>query len=117
VPAGDTKTVNPVPITANRRISNTQDLRYALFIYNAKLKDGRPQVRAEVAISQNGQALFSETDEAVKTAGNGQLLKLGQIGLSGVKPGRYTLTVRITDALADKKYQTITRSLDFVVVD
>jgi VWFA-related protein len=25
VPAGDTKTVNPVPITANRRISNTQE--------------------------------------------------------------------------------------------
>jgi hypothetical protein len=33
-----------------------------------------------------------------------------------MQPGRYTLTVVITDTLADKKKQPISRSLDFTVV-
>ena len=37
--------------------------------------------------------------------------------LSGVAPGRCTLTLLITDTLADKKAQTITGSMDFVVVN
>jgi hypothetical protein len=45
------------------------------------------------------------------------LLKWGQLGLKGVKPGRYTLTLVITDMLADKKANTMSRSMDFVVVD
>lgn len=118
VPPGDTKAENPTPITANRQIFRKQDLRYAVMVYNAKLKDGKPQVKTQLAISQNGQAIFNEPEQPVTAAlSNGQLLKWGQFGLSGVKPGRYTMTLTITDTLADKKAQTLTRTMDFVVVN
>ncbi|HXG68320.1 MAG TPA: VWA domain-containing protein, partial [Blastocatellia bacterium] len=119
VPPGDMKTA-PAPIAANRQISRKNDLRYAVFIYNPKLKDGKPQVRTQLTISQNGKPLFSEPETEVAVSGKDtpqQLLKWGQIGLGGVQPGRYTLTLTITDTLADKKANTITRNMDFVVVD
>jgi hypothetical protein len=88
-------------------------------IYNAKQKDSRPQVRTQLIISQNGQTMFKQPEEAVTTGGKDQslLTKWGQLGLSAVKPGRYTITLVITDDLAEKKAQTVTRSMDFVVVD
>jgi hypothetical protein len=108
----------PAPLSANRRISRKQDLRYALVIYNAKAKDGKPQVRTQLIISQNGKPIFKEAEEMVSAKDkSSQVIKVGQLGLSGVKPGRYTMTLIITDTLADKKSQTITRSMDFVVVD
>ncbi|MFY9608011.1 MAG: VWA domain-containing protein [Blastocatellia bacterium] len=119
VPPGEIKATNPTPILANRQIGRTQDLRYATIIYNAKLKDGKPQVRTQLIISQNGQEIYKEPEGPLTAAGNDtkQLLKWGQLGLKGVKPGRYTLTLVITDPLADKKSQTITRNMDFVVVN
>ncbi|HET9529287.1 MAG TPA: VWA domain-containing protein [Blastocatellia bacterium] len=116
VPAGDMKSANPTPISANRQIARTQDLRYAAIIYNSKQKDGKPQVRTQLVISQGGKVIFKEPEEQVAASG-GQLIKWGQLGLKAVKPGRYTLSLVITDPLADKKANTITRSMDFVVVD
>ena len=119
VPAGDVQAGNPTPITANRQISRKQDMRYAVIIYNPKLKDNTPQVRTQLAISQNGQVLFKEAEETVPAVNlkDGQLLKWGQLKLSAVRPGRYTMTISITDPLADKKAQTLTRTMDFIVVN
>ncbi|MEW6126367.1 MAG: VWA domain-containing protein [Acidobacteriota bacterium] len=115
-PANDMKAVNPVPINGNRQISRKSDLRYAVVIYNAKVKDNKPQVKTQLTISHNGKEIFKEEEIALEASG-GQLIKVGQLGLGGVKPGRYTLTLTITDGLADKKAQTIVRSMDFVVVN
>ena len=116
VPAAETSA--PTPITGNRQISRKQDVRYALIIYNANQKQGKPQVKTQLIISQNGQVIFKEQEQAVETKSNdSQLIKVGQLGLSSVRPGRYTMTLVITDTLADKKAQTITRSMDFVVVN
>jgi VWFA-related protein len=118
VPQKDMSAAAPTPVTANRRVSRKQDLRYAAIIYNAKSKDGKPQVRTQLVISQNGQVVYKEPEEPLAGAGNNpQLLKVGQLGLGGVKPGRYTLSLIITDPLADKRAQTITRSMDFVVTN
>jgi hypothetical protein len=120
VPQNDMKATTSTPITANRQISRKQDLRYAVIIYNAKLKEGKPQLRTQLIISQNGQVIFKEEEQAVAAASQGsagQVVKVGQLGLGGVKEGRYTLTVVITDQLAEKKGQSITRSMDFVVVN
>jgi VWFA-related protein len=119
VPAGETKVEKSIPVSADRRISRKQDLRYAVMIYNAKQKDSRPQLRTQLIISQNGQMMFKQAEEAVTTPGKdqSQLTKWGQLGLSAVKPGRYTITLLITDDLAEKKAQTVTRSMDFVVVE
>ena len=108
----------PAPLSANRRISLKQDLRYAVVIYNPKLKGGKPQVQTQLLISQNGQEIYKGPEEMITAAGNSsQTIKVGQMGMSKVKPGRYTMTMLITDTLADKKANTITRSMDFVVVD
>src|SRR5262249_52909374 len=107
-PAGDTKAANPIAVTANYQVSRSQDLRYAVNIYNAKLREGKPQVKTQLVISQNGREIFREPEEQVSPVGS-QLIKMGQLGLGSVKPGRYTLTLVITDTLADKKLQLLTR--------
>ena len=105
----------PVPLTAIRRVSRTQDVRYAVLIYNPKLKDGQPKLTSQLIISQGGNVLLREPEQQVEPVAN-QHAKIGQFGVSKMQPGRYTLTVVITDTLADKKKQTISRSLDFEVV-
>ena len=65
-------------------------------------------------ISQNGKVLFEEPEQPVAPqAEGGPIVKIGQLGLSKVLPGRYTLTLVVTDPLADKKRQTVSRSMDF----
>jgi VWFA-related protein len=117
VPQKDVTATSPTPITASRRISRAKDLRYAVIVYNAKLKDGKPQVKTQLSISQNGNVIFKEPEEMFNASNPSMVLKVGQLGLAGVKPGRYTLTLEITDTLADKKSQTVSRSMDFVVVN
>lgn len=119
VPQNETTATKPTPITGSRQISRKQDVRYAAIIYNAKQKDGKPQLRTQLTISQNGQVLLKEQEEALETSlkNSSQFIKVGQVGLSSVRPGRYTMTLVITDTLADKKAQTITRSMDFIVVN
>jgi len=118
-PAGEVKATDPTPISANRRISRKSDLRYAVFIYNAKVKDGKPQVRTQMTISQRGQTIYKGAEEAVPSGASNaaQLVRVGQLGLGRVKAGRYTITFSITDPLADKKSQTISRSTEFEVVE
>ncbi|HET6891811.1 MAG TPA: hypothetical protein VFH31_11970, partial [Pyrinomonadaceae bacterium] len=109
----------PEQLSAARVISRKHDLRYAAVIYNAKSEGGKPQVRSRLIISQNGKVLFQEPEQAVMTPGSGagELVRVGQLGMSKVTPGRYVLTLVTTDPLADKKRQTVSRSVDFTVVN
>jgi VWFA-related protein len=118
VPAGDTQTLNPVPLGPDRRISRNQDLRYMVAIYNAKLRDNKPQVQTQLIVIHEGREIFRGPRQAVQPGNDkSQLVKAGQLDLSKVNPGRYTMVLVITDPLADKKAQTIIRSADFIVVD
>jgi len=116
-PSGADK--NPQQLSATRVISRKQDLRYALIVYNAKLDNNMAQVRSQLIVSQANNVLFKEPEQPVLTTGSapGQLVKVGQLGLSKVNPGRYVLTLVVTDPLADKKHQTVWRSVDFTVVN
>jgi VWFA-related protein len=117
VAPGDTRGESTA-ISANGRISAKQDLRYAVAIYNPKLKDGKPQVKTQLVISQNGKVIYKEPEKTAQATGNAaQAMGLGQLGLSRVAPGRYTATLIIMDTLADKKTHTLTRSMEFVVED
>ena len=89
VPVKETTQTDQKPIPASRRISRSNDLRYATIIYNAKLKDGKPQVRTQLIISQNGQVIYKQDEEPlVVTANNPQsVLKVGQLGLCGREAG------------------------------
>jgi VWFA-related protein len=116
-PTAGKKTPDQLPAT--RVISRKQDLRYASVIYNAKMEGGKPQVSSKLLISVGDKILFQEPDQKVETAGSGpgQLIRVGQLALAKVPPGRYILTLVVTDPLADKKRQTVARSVDFTVVE
>jgi VWFA-related protein len=117
VPPKDTTMTSPTALSASRRISRDYDLRYAAIIYNAKRKDGKPRISTQLVISQNGEVMFKEPEQLLNTGSSSEVIKVGQLGLAGVKAGRYTMTLLITDTLADKKSQTVARGIDFVVVN
>lgn len=103
----------PLPLLGLRHLTRKQDVRYAISIYNAKMKDGKPQVKSQMIISQGAKMLFQEPEQAVEPGS--PITKIGQLGLSKVPPGRYVLTVVITDANDVKN--KISKSLDFTVVE
>jgi hypothetical protein len=115
--ATDAKGTKPAPLLALRQLNRKQDLRYVAMIYNPKLKDGKPQLRSQMIISQGDKVLLREPEQPVESNGSTPITKMGQLGLSKVAPGRYVLTLVITDPLADKKTQTQARSIDFTVVN
>jgi hypothetical protein len=116
-PAAPKQTPDQLP--ANRVISKKQDLRYAGVIYNGKTDGGKSEVTSRVVISVGDKILFQEPEQRVETKGSGpgQLIRVGQLALGKVPPGRYVLTLIVTDPQAEKKKQTVSRSIDFTVVD
>ena len=115
--AVDPATKKTVPLQALRLLNRKQELRYVAIIYNAKLKDGKPQLRSQMIITQGSKELFREPEQPIDSSGTTQVTKMGQLGLSRVAPGRYVLTLVITDTSADKKNQTMAHSIDFTVVN
>lgn len=105
----------PTPLLAVRQVSQKQDLRYAALIYNAKETGGNRQLTSQTIISQGGKVVFKEPEQPVPGNSASPITKIGQLGLSGVSPGHYVLTLVVTDQLADKKTRTVARSIDFVV--
>jgi VWFA-related protein len=109
----------PQPLLASRVLTRKQEVRYSAIIYNAKVEAGKPRVRSQLIISQGGKVLFREPEQEVEMKGTDptQLVKVGQLALAKVQPGRYVLTLVVTDPLAEKNNQTLTRSIDFTVVN
>lgn len=68
-----------------------------------------PQI---LAVSRADRSLL-RTDE---TEDSFQLDSIGR-NPTLVKPGRYILTLVVTDPYADKKYRTVSRSIDFFVTN
>ena len=104
----------PTPLLALRRLSPTQDLRYAAIVYNARVAGNKTQLRVRMIISQGGKILFEEPDQPIEGA-TSPVTKIGQLALAKVPAGRYVLTLVFTDTLADKKLQLVARSIDFTV--
>jgi hypothetical protein len=108
----------PEPLLASRRLTRNQDLRYAALVYNPKLDKGKAQLRSQLIISQNGKELFKEPEQPIEAPNPGaQIVKVGQLALSKVNPGVYTLTLVITDPQADKNWRTVARQIDFTVIE
>jgi len=106
----------PTPLFAIRQLSRKQDLRYAAMAYNVKSSGGASKLTAKIIISQGSNVLYQEPDAPVAVNGASPGTKIGQIALAKVPTGRYVLTVIFTDQLADKKNQTVGRSVDFTVI-
>lgn len=109
----------PVPLTAVRQLPRRQDLRYSAVVYNAKREAGQPRLLTQTIVSRDDRVVYRSPERpAVPRAGDAsQLILVEQIGLGKLTPGHYLLTFVVTDALADKKEQTLVRSIDFTVVD
>ncbi len=107
----------PDTLQAQRRLSRTQDLRYAAIIYNPKLSSGQQQLRTQTIVSQGTKILLQEPEQPLNGSVNGiQIVKVGQLGLSRVALGTYVLTLVVIDTL-DKRDRKIARSIDFTVVE
>lgn len=108
----------PVQLNALRQLPRKLDLRYAAVIYNPKLDGGKPQLRSQLIISQGSRVVFKSSEQPVSgQVQDGQIAQVGQISLAKAHPGRYVVTLVVTDPLADKKAQTIVRSIYFNLVD
>ena len=86
-------------------------------VFNPRLKDGAPQLRSQLIITQGNRVLLQGPEEPVEASSYSSITKMGQLALGKVAPGRYVLTLVITDTMADKKNQTQARSIDFTVVN
>ena len=109
----------PVPLTAVRQISRKDDLRFSVVVYNPKTESGKPQLSAKLTISRTGKVVFQGPVQMVELRGAdaSQTVRVGQIGLCKLSSGHYLLTLEVTVALADKKSQTVARTIDFNLVD
>ena len=109
----------PAALTALRQISRKDDLRYSVVVYNAKLDKDKPQLTTRLTISRGDRIIFQGSVQPIELRGAdpSQAVRVGQIGLSKLSTGRYFLTLEVTDALADKKNQTLVRSTDFNIID
>lgn len=115
---------NPKPgsvkwMSASRRVSRNNNLLYATSVYNAKLKDGKPQVTTQLTLTRDGKMIYQSPEEPLATspANPSQLMRVGQLKVSALPSGKYVMTVKIIDTLAEKKAQTLSRKMDFTVVD
>jgi hypothetical protein len=109
----------PTPLTALRQISRKDDLRFSVVVYNAKLDKDKPQLSTRLTISRTDKIIFQGPIEGIDLHGadTSQTIRIGQIGLSKLAPGHYFLTLEVTDSLADKKNQTLARTIDFNIID
>lgn len=106
----------PEPLTALRQLPHQQDLRYAAVIYFPKVSDGKVQLTSQVIVSQGDKVIFREDEQPVTgQVINGQVVKIGQLGLGKARPGRYVLTLLIKEP--GKKDKGVIRSVDFNLVD
>jgi VWFA-related protein len=108
-----------VALSALRQVPRKDDLRFSAVVYNPKLEGGKPQITARLILQRGGATIFDQPVQTVDIRGGDdtQFVKLGQIGLSKLQPGSYVLTFVLTDTLADKKLQTLARSIDFQITD
>lgn len=108
----------PVPLTAQRRLPRNLDLRFAAVVYNPKIASGSSQVRCEVIISRDNKVLLQEPEQQLTgSVKDGRMAKIGQYSLAKASPGRYILTLVVTDPLADKQERTLVRSVAFDLVN
>src|SRR5215831_3370302 len=106
----------PEAMTALRQLPRAQDLRFAVVVYNARVAEGKTQLRSQTFISRDGKIVYQGQETPI-TPGtdNSQVMKVDQLGLQKAQPGHYIVTILITDPLADKQSRTIIRNADFML--
>jgi VWFA-related protein len=115
VQPGNTRASAPTSGLSHRLIPRNNDLRYVAMIYNARQKNDAVRLTTQILITREGRIVYKEPAQPLASGGGGKsVVKMGQLGLERVKPGRYTATLVVTDELAEKR-RTVSSSMDFIV--
>ena len=112
---------NPEVSPAVRDFRPGMQLEFGYLIYNAQVdKAQKHQLTTNVQLFRNGQQVFSGGDRPFPTENQKDPQRLvasgGLVLGADLIPGEYVLQVIVTDALADKKYRTVTQWMDFQIV-
>ncbi|HEY9502573.1 MAG TPA: hypothetical protein VIR01_13155, partial [Pyrinomonadaceae bacterium] len=98
-----------------------ESLRYSFVIYNPHLDPtGQPPLQTQVRIFRDGQPVFTGREQRFALNNPPDVTRLSgasaiQLG-ADMTPGEYVLQVIVTDLLAEDKYATATRWVDFKIV-
>jgi hypothetical protein len=119
--AAQSNVVNPAANPAVRAFRQGMQLEWGYLIYNAQLdKAQKHQLTTNVRLFRNGEQVFAGGDKPFPTENQKDPQRLvvsgGLILGTDLTPGEYVLHVIVTDALADKKYRTVTQWMDFEIV-
>jgi uncharacterized caspase-like protein len=116
--AGVGDTVSDTSLVASGYgISRANDLRYTVIIYNAWWIQSERPPTTRMVIKQGRKEVYREAPTSIYLTCNdrSRLIQFGQLGLSGVKPGRYTLNLEIIAVDRYGRQRTFRRSADFEV--
>jgi hypothetical protein len=96
-------------------------LQYGYIIYNAKIdkKTNQPKLTAQLRIFRDGKEVFAGKELPYDASEETDLKRLraaSAVQIRGLEAGEYVLQVVVTDALAKEKHRTVTRWIEFEVV-
>jgi VWFA-related protein len=116
-----TDLMNPEASPAVRAFRQGMQMEWGYLIYNAQLdKNQKHQLTTNVRLFRTGQQVFSGGDKPFATDNQKdpqRLVVSGALVLgTDLIPGEYVLQIVVTDALADKKYRTVTQWMDFEIM-
>jgi hypothetical protein len=103
-----------VQLSVDRRFSRSDNLRYWVFIYNAKRDaSGATELTAETEVLRDRKVIVTGVRKVDSQSADPERIPYGaDLALKSLNPGSYELRVKITDAAAGT---TATQTTDFVV--
>jgi hypothetical protein len=103
-----------VTISPDRIFKRTSGLRFQAQIYNAT-RTQTPDLTLELRLSSNGQTIIATPPSSISTqnvSDPAHIPVTGEFPLSGFTPGRYLLSVTVTDRRAQR---SATQQVEFTV--
>lgn len=118
----DLSTVDPANSSAVRYFHQGETMRYSFVIYNPRLDPatGQPQLQTQVRVFRDGQPVFTGRAQRFSLNNPPDIARLSAASAiklgADMSPGEYVLQVIVTDLLAENKYATASRWVDFKIV-
>jgi len=120
VPNAADLTFDPANSAAVRQFRQGETMRYSFAIYNPRLDSaGQPQLQTQIRVFRDGQPVFTGRVQRFALNNPPDIARLS--GESAIKlgadmvPGEYVLQLIVTDLLAEEKYATTSRWVDFQI--